>query len=94
MAMCGFSAWSSRIAHLRRVGLQVVRPGPFGETLDTFASRAFAVCDHQLAHVYVQNADDLERTREALATLPGVARVVGGERARASCSSITRAPAS
>ena len=30
-----------------------MRPGPFGETLDTFGSRAFAVCDHQVAHVYV-----------------------------------------
>ena len=33
-----------------------MRPGPFGETLDTFGSRAFAVCDHQLAHVHVARA--------------------------------------
>jgi hypothetical protein len=38
---------------LRQAGLLAVRPGPFGENLDTFASQAFAVCDHQLAHIYV-----------------------------------------
>jgi predicted AlkP superfamily pyrophosphatase or phosphodiesterase len=64
---------------LRRAGLLAVRPGPFGEQLDTFASRAFAVCDHQLAHVYVPEPHDLLRVREVLGSLPGVARVVGGE---------------
>src|SRR5262249_55203875 len=32
---------------LRQAGFLAVRPGPFGENLDTFASQAFAVCDHQ-----------------------------------------------
>src|SRR5262249_29993486 len=36
---------------LREAGLLGVRGGPFGEMLDTAGSRAFAVCDHQLAHV-------------------------------------------
>lgn len=61
---------------LRRAGLLTARPGPFGETLETFQSRAFAVCDHQLAHVYVQNPDDQARVRDLLASLPGVARVL------------------
>jgi len=64
---------------LREAGLLTVRPGPFGEQLDTFASRAFAVCDHQLAHVYVSDEADMPRVREILAALPGVARVVAGE---------------
>ena len=64
---------------LRRAGLLAVRPGPFGEILETFESRAFAVCDHQLAHVYVRDAADLPRVREALAPLPGVARLLAGE---------------
>jgi hypothetical protein len=34
-------------------GLVQVRDGPFGEQLDTFGSQAFAVCDHQIAHIYV-----------------------------------------
>jgi predicted AlkP superfamily pyrophosphatase or phosphodiesterase len=64
---------------LRKGGLLAVRPGPFGEQLDTFESRAFAVCDHQLAHVYVRDEADVPRVREVLAGLPGVARVLAGE---------------
>jgi predicted AlkP superfamily pyrophosphatase or phosphodiesterase len=64
---------------LRQAGLLRVRPGPFGEILETFTSRAFAVCDHQLAHVYVQDPADEPRAREVLAALPGVARVLGGD---------------
>jgi predicted AlkP superfamily pyrophosphatase or phosphodiesterase len=64
---------------LRTAGLLVARPGPFGEVLDTFESRAFAVCDHQLAHVYVKEAGDVPRIRDLLAALPGVAKVYSGE---------------
>ena len=64
---------------LRRVGLLSVRPGPFGEQLDLSQSRAFAVCDHQLAHVYVSEEADRVQVREVLTALPGVARVLAGE---------------
>jgi predicted AlkP superfamily pyrophosphatase or phosphodiesterase len=64
---------------LREADLLTVRPGPFGEQLDTFESRAFAVCDHQLAHVYVRDEADVPRVRDLLAGLPGVARVLAGE---------------
>lgn len=64
---------------LRRANLLTVRPGPFGETLDTFASRAFAVCDHQLAHVYVRQPQDIDRVRELLVQEPGVAVIFAGE---------------
>jgi predicted AlkP superfamily pyrophosphatase or phosphodiesterase len=64
---------------LRQAGLLSARPGPFGETLDTFESRAFAVCDHQLAHVYVRDAGDLPRAREVVGALPGVDRVFAGD---------------
>jgi predicted AlkP superfamily pyrophosphatase or phosphodiesterase len=63
---------------LREAGLLGVRPGPFGETLDTFGSRAFAVCDHQVAHVYAARGDDRERARDLLAALPGVGRILAG----------------
>jgi predicted AlkP superfamily pyrophosphatase or phosphodiesterase len=63
---------------LRRAGLLAVRSGPFGENLDTFASGAFAVCDHQIAHVYVREPSDLPRVRELIEVLPGVARVLDG----------------
>ncbi|MCS6850898.1 MAG: alkaline phosphatase family protein [Gemmataceae bacterium] len=69
--------WPNRA--LRQAGLLAVRPGPFGENLETFASRALAVCDHQLAHVYVAHPDDLARTREVIGSLPGVARVFAGD---------------
>ncbi len=64
---------------LRQAGLLTVRPGPFGETLDTFASRAFAVCDHQIAHVYVADVADCAQVREVLLGLKGVARVFDGD---------------
>lgn len=64
---------------LRRAGLLGVRPGPFGEVFDPFTSRAFAVCDHQLAHIYVRNPDDIGRVRDLLGPLPGVARLLAGE---------------
>jgi predicted AlkP superfamily pyrophosphatase or phosphodiesterase len=64
---------------LRGAGLLSVRTGPFGEMLDTFGSRAFVVCDHQLAHVYVRDAADLTAVRDVLLALPGVARLYGGD---------------
>jgi predicted AlkP superfamily pyrophosphatase or phosphodiesterase len=64
---------------LRQAGLLSVRSGPFGEQLDTFTSRAFAVCDHQLAHVYVNDPADMPRVRDALTGLPGVARVLASD---------------
>lgn len=64
---------------LRAAGLLAVRKGPFGEQLETYQSRAFAVCDHQVAHVYVRDAADISRTKDLLTTLPGVARVLAGE---------------
>ena len=63
---------------LRSAGLLVVRRGPFGEHLDLFASRAVAVCDHQLAHVYVTDPEDVPRVRDLLASVPGVASVLAG----------------
>jgi predicted AlkP superfamily pyrophosphatase or phosphodiesterase len=60
---------------LRKAGLLVVRDGPFGEMLDTHDSRAFAVCDHQLAHVYL-NGIEKRAVRELLEALPGVDRLV------------------
>jgi predicted AlkP superfamily pyrophosphatase or phosphodiesterase len=63
---------------LRQAGLLSVRPGPFGEMLDTFASRAFAVCDHQLAHVYGADVRDEAEVKEKIAAVPGVGEVLSG----------------
>src|SRR5262249_136000 len=64
---------------LRRAGLLAARRGACGEQLDTFESRAVAVCDHQLAHVYVREGQDMAPVLEALEPLPGVGRVLVGE---------------
>ncbi len=64
---------------LREAGLLSVRPGPFGENLDTFTSRAFAVCDHQLAHAYVADDVDRPRVRDVLLGLKGVDRILEGD---------------
>ncbi len=63
---------------LRRAGLLGVRPGPFGEIFDPFTSRAFAVCDHQLAHIYVKDPADVPRVVDLLGAEPGVARLYAG----------------
>jgi hypothetical protein len=38
-----------------------------------------AVCDHQIAHVYAPNPEDVPAARELVASLPGVARALIGE---------------
>jgi predicted AlkP superfamily pyrophosphatase or phosphodiesterase len=64
---------------LRQAGLLHARTGPFGEVFDPLTSRAFAVCDHQVAHVYVPLPEDLPRVRDLLGQQPGVARMLAGE---------------
>ncbi len=61
---------------LRSAGLLVVRDGPYGEMLMPMDSRAFAVVDHQLAHVYVADRADIPEVRRQLETLDGVDQVV------------------
>lgn len=63
---------------LRAAGLLEVHPARNGALLDPGNSRAFAVCDHQCAHVYVREAADLPRARELLGALDGVERVWAG----------------
>ncbi len=58
---------------LRRAGLLAARSGPFGETLDLFASRAFALADHQVAHVYTREA---LAARRVLEELEGIALIL------------------
>jgi predicted AlkP superfamily pyrophosphatase or phosphodiesterase len=63
---------------LAREGYLVARSGPFGRQLETFASRAFAVCDHQLAHVYVRDDSDRAGVRRLIESLEGVASIYEG----------------
>jgi len=61
---------------LRREGLLSVHAQAGMEYLDPWTSRAFAVADHQVAHVYVRDPADLPRVRDVLKTLPGVDQVL------------------
>ncbi|HWE96875.1 MAG TPA: alkaline phosphatase family protein [Tepidisphaeraceae bacterium] len=70
----------SRPVHLNRVlrehGLIAVRDEMGHELLDAGASAAFAVADHQIAHVYVNDRSRLGEVRELLEKTPGVERVL------------------
>lgn len=59
---------------LRKAGWLAVRDGPFGEMLDPFESKAFAVTDHQVAHLYVRGLP-LKEVRTLVEGLDGVDRV-------------------
>ena len=70
----------SRPVHINRVlreeGLLAVREELGLELLDAGASRAFAVADHQVAHVYVNDAGALDRVRTIVGRIPGVDAVL------------------
>ncbi|WP_207918528.1 alkaline phosphatase family protein [Saccharopolyspora karakumensis] len=57
---------------LREAGLLEVYTQHGMEYLDPWTSRAFAVADHQVAHLYVQNPADLAPVRKLCQDLPGV----------------------
>ncbi|NNU27773.1 alkaline phosphatase family protein [Isoptericola sediminis] len=64
---------------LRREGLLEVYTQAGREQLDPWTSRAFAVADHQVAHVYVDDASDAARVAALLRTVPGVDEVLDRE---------------
>ena len=71
----------SRPVHLNRVlrqhGLLAFREELGREMLDPGASAAFAVADHQVAHVYVNDRSRLNDVRAILERVPGVEQVLG-----------------
>jgi predicted AlkP superfamily pyrophosphatase or phosphodiesterase len=62
--------------HLRQAGWLKVRSGPFGEQLLPAESQAFAVVDHQLAHIYVADPAMIDEVRGLLLSLEGIDQVV------------------
>jgi predicted AlkP superfamily pyrophosphatase or phosphodiesterase len=64
---------------LRKASAIGVRLGPFGEQVDLYNTRAFSVCDHQIAHVYVDQPTAIPPMKQLFSTVPGVARVLAGE---------------
>lgn len=63
---------------LREAGLLVARRTPAGDVLDVFGSRAFAVADHQVAHVYCRDERARADAGRALRGAAGVERVLEG----------------
>ncbi len=64
---------------LRDRGWLELKPEDGSLTLDTFASKAFAVVDHQVAHVVVLDPAVREEVRKALLATPGVGEVLDAE---------------
>lgn len=64
---------------LRRNGLLAVREERGRELLDPGACDAFAVADHQVAHVYVQNDAQVNEVRELIAATDGVDYVLDAD---------------
>jgi len=62
---------------LRGEGWLTVKEELGRELLDAGASRAFAVADHQVAHIYLKNRQDQSTIRRLLEQIPGVAQLLG-----------------
>ncbi|MFM8579604.1 MAG: alkaline phosphatase family protein [Planctomycetaceae bacterium] len=68
---------------LRQAGLLAIQEVDLGwELLDPGASEAFAVADHQLAHVYVRDPSRIAEVRDVLRGIDGVADVLDRETQR------------
>jgi len=61
---------------LREAGLLRVRETLGWELLDAGASDAFALADHQVAHVYIRDAQRISAVKTRLEHTPGIARVL------------------
>ena len=64
---------------LRENGLINIRTERGLELLDAGASDAFAMADHQIAHIYVNNPDKLGLVKSILEKTPGIALVLDNE---------------
>ncbi len=67
---------------LRHAGLVALREELGRDLLDPGASAAFAVADHQVAHVYVRDPARVPEVAALLATQPGIDRVLHGQERR------------
>ena len=61
---------------LREAGLLAIRDELGTDTLDAGASDAFAVADHQVAHVYVRDPAQIPEVAALLRSMPGVDQVL------------------
>lgn len=67
---------------LREAGKLSLKVDLGREYLDYASCRAFALSDHQIAHVYVQAVEDIPELKQLFSQTPGIAKVLeGAERA-------------
>jgi predicted AlkP superfamily pyrophosphatase or phosphodiesterase len=66
--------------HLREAGFLTVRDERGRDMIDFANSRAFAIADHQIAHIYVQAPADLSAVMELCSDVPGVADAFAREK--------------
>ena len=64
--------------YLRKGGYLKIRQERGLELLDAGASKAFAIADHQVAHIYVNDESLLPQLQLLLEAIPGVERVLNG----------------
>jgi predicted AlkP superfamily pyrophosphatase or phosphodiesterase len=85
----------NRAIHLNRLfreqGWVTIKEELGRELLDCGASRAFAVADHQVAHIHVNDASLLDAVRTLVAGTDGVAHVLGRDEKQAWCIDHPRA---
>ncbi|WP_199613943.1 alkaline phosphatase family protein [Paenibacillus alkalitolerans] len=65
----------NRFLHSR--GYQIIDRVDDMDFINMEYSRAFALTDHQLAHIYIPNSDDIPEVKRSLEQLPGIAEVWG-----------------
>ncbi len=69
--------------HLNRLfrenGWMAIREENGRELLDAGASAAFAVADHQIAHIYIRDKANIEKVRHLLSGVKGISRILDEE---------------
>lgn len=77
----------SRPVHLNRIfreqGWIQIKDELGLEQIDCGASRAFAIADHQVAHIYINDASIKDQVKETLGGVPGVELVMDGAEKKA-----------
>ena len=64
---------------LRQAGFMTARRVGKMSYPDFYESRAFALCDHEMAHVYIRKPEDIPAVRACLDSLEGVGLVMSAE---------------
>ena len=64
---------------LRKLDYLKVRVECGEDHFDAGASEAFAVCDHQIAHIYIKDKTQIQKIKNQIESLPGIATILDQE---------------